>query len=244
MNKKTVIIGATSAIAQAIARQLADQGDNLFLIARNDAHLKMVADDIAVRSQYHCEAMIFDAIDYKKIGECVSAANKALGGIDNVIIVHGVLPDQVACESDFEESVKEFQINATSYIGLATAFADYFKKQKSGTLVLFSSCAGDRGRASNYLYGAAKAAVSIFAAGLRASLYKHNVYVMTVKPGFVDTPMTKDFKKGLLWATPLQVSSRVVKAMHQKKSVVYAPFFWRYILWVIRCLPDKMMRWL
>lgn len=240
MNKTTVIIGATSAIALAMARELAKRGDTFFLIARNQSHLKTVAEDIAIRSQQPCKTMIFDALAYKQADWLVSEAVSALGEIDRVIIAHGLLPDQ--CQWDVEKSVDVFQINATSYIALATAFSNQLKKQQSGMLVLFSSCAGDRGRASNYLYGSAKAAVSIFSEGLRADLYQYGVHVMTVKPGWVDTPMTQSFKKGLLWASPEPVARRVIKAMDQKKSVVYAPFFWRYIMWVIRLLPEGILR--
>jgi len=242
MEKNIVIIGATSAIASAMAKQLADQNHHFFLIARDAQRLQAVAEGVETRSHHPCQTMLFDALDFNQIPHCVSTAVQALEKIDLVIIAHGTLPNQMQCQFDFQKSITEFQINATSYIGIATAFAQQLKKQQSGTMVLFSSCAGDRGRASNYLYGAAKAAIFTFAAGLRASLLQEGVHVMTVKPGFVDTPMTKDFKKGFLWAKPEQIARRVIKAIDRKKPVVYAPFFWRYIMFIIRCLPECMMR--
>jgi short-subunit dehydrogenase len=102
--------------------------------------------------------------------------------------------------------------------------------------------AGDRGRQSNYVYGSAKAAVTAFTSGLRQRLYPKGVRVLTIKPGFVSTPMTAAFKKGVLWATPAKVAADIVRAMDRRSSVIYTPWFWRPIMWVIRSVPETVFR--
>lgn len=242
MSKKIVIIGATSAIAQALGRQFADDQNELFLIARNEAHVKTIAADLAIRSGKPCQFTTFNAENNDGIENCLSSALTALSQIDIAIVAHGTLADQTACQQNVQKALTEFQVNATSYIGLLTVFGYYFEKQKSGSIVVLSSCAGDRGRKSNYLYGAAKAAVSAFSAGLRAHLHASHVHVLTVKPGFVDTPMTQHFKKGFLWAKPDEVAKDMIKAMHSKKAILYTPWFWKYMMLIIKWLPEGMMR--
>lgn len=240
--KKIVVIGATSGIAQAICRQYAEQKNELFLIARNRDHLESLSKDIAIRSGRPCGFALFDAKENQKIEHCLESALAMLSEIDVLVIAHGTLPSQEKCRDNLSEALLEFQINATSYIGLMTLFGNYFRKEKKGSMVVFSSCAGDRGRKSNYLYGATKAAISTFSSGLRASLHSDGVHVMTVKPGFVDTPMTADFKKNFLWASPDKVASAVIKAVECKKSVLYVPRFWSYIMLIIKHLPEFLMR--
>ncbi|MDF1795548.1 MAG: SDR family oxidoreductase [Coxiellaceae bacterium] len=244
MNKKnnTVIIGATSAIAQAIAKQLASAGHQLFLVARNAAHMQTLADDVAIRSQQPCQTFAFDAKSNELYKDCLEQATLALGQIDNVVIAHGTLPNQEDCQQNLAATLQEFQVNATSYIGLMTVFGQHLEQQGAGHLVVFSSCAGDRGRQSNYLYGATKAAISAFSAGLRSRLFKKGISVLTVKPGFVDTPMTQAFKKGFLWAQPDDVAKRVIQAMQNNKAIVYVPGFWRYIMMIIKCIPESLMK--
>ncbi|MDF1761478.1 MAG: SDR family oxidoreductase [Coxiellaceae bacterium] len=242
MSNKTIIIGATSAIAQAMAKQLASAGHQLFLVARNTTHMQTLADDVAVRSQQTCETFTFDANSNELYQDCLTQATASLGHIDNVIIAHGTLPNQDDCQQNLTATLQEFQVNATSYIGLMTVFGQYLEQQGAGHLVVFSSCAGDRGRQSNYLYGATKAAISAFSAGLRSRLFKKGISVLTVKPGFVDTPMTKAFKKGFLWAQPEDVAKHVIQAMQNKKTIVYVPGFWRYIMMIIKCIPENLMK--
>ena len=134
------------------------------------------------------------------------------------------------------------QTNALSIISLLTLIGNRFEAQKSGTICVISSVAGDRGRASNYVYGSAKAMVTTFTSGLRQRLHKSNVSVVTVKPGFVDTPMTSEFKKGLLWAKPSVVAALIVKAIDKKKADVYAPKFWFFLMGIIRLIPSVIFK--
>ena len=138
------------------------------------------------------------------------------------------------------ETLAEIQTNALSTICLITLIANRFEARKSGTICVISSVAGDRGRASNYVYGSAKAMVTAFTSGLRQRLYKSNVSVVTIKPGFVDTPMTSEFRKGLLWAKPTTAAALIVNAIDKKKAEVYVPSYWIWIMKIIKTIPNKV----
>lgn len=237
-----LIIGATSAIAEATARRYAARGARLFLVARDASRLADIAADLKVRGA----ADVGQAtLDVNRVSEHAGVLDQAwllLQNIDVALIAHGTLPDQGACESSVEVALAEFATNGTSTIALMTALAPRLESQRKGTLVVISSVAGDRGRQSNYLYGAAKAAVSTFASGLRQRLAKVGVEVVTIKPGFVDTPMTRAFRKGPLWATPDAVAAGIVRAANRGRSVAYLPWFWRPIMLVIRHIPESIFK--
>lgn len=237
---RVVIIGATSAIAEATARLYAARGAALWLAARDPARLQAIAADLAVRGAASTHAFALDVNDLERHDAMLDAAWQALGGVDVVLIAHGTLPDQADCEASTELALREFATNGTSTIALCNALAA--RLQAGGTLAVISSVAGDRGRASNYLYGSAKAAVSTFLGGLRQRLNRNGVNVLTIKPGFVDTPMTRAFKKGPLWATPAHVAHGIVRAIDRRASVAYLPWFWRPIMFVIRAIPEFVFR--
>jgi len=138
--------------------------------------------------------------------------------------------------------LKEFTTNCASVISLLRILADYFEQQRRGCIAVISSVAGDRGRQSNYVYGAAKGAVTVFLQGLRNRLYKSGVAVVTIKPGTVDTPMTAGMKKGLLFASASSVGQGIYKAMLARKEVVYLPWFWRPIMFIIRSIPEPIFK--
>ena len=156
----------------------------------------------------------------------------AFGGFDVALVAHGVLPDQARERAlGRRDAVASFDTNAASVIALLTLLANRFEAQGSGALAVISSPAGDRGRASNYVYGAAKAAVTVFASGLRNRLHAKGVRVITIVPGFVDTPMTADrSRRAPLWAAPEQVARDIVRALERGFGVVYTPWFWRWIM--------------
>jgi short-subunit dehydrogenase len=129
-----------------------------------------------------------------------------------------------------------------SALSFLTLLANYFEKRGTGTLAAISSVAGDRGRQSNYIYGTTKAALSTFLQGLRNRLSSKNVHVLTIKPGFVDTPMTAHLKRGLLFATPEKVAQDIIRAIAGKKSVLYTPWFWRWIMLAIKMIPETIFR--
>lgn len=240
--QKILIIGATSAIAEASARQWAARGVALFLVGRNAARLETIAADLRVRGAASVGCFVMDATEHTAHPAMLAAVTTALGGIDVALIAHGTLPDQKACESSVELSLREIDSNGISVIALATRLANQFEAQGSGTLAVIASVAGDRGRQSNYVYGAAKGMVSLFLQGLRNRLSKKGVQVLTIKPGFVDTPMTASFKKGALWAQPEDIAHGIVSAIDGKKDVVYLPGFWRLIMLVIRHIPERIFK--
>jgi len=164
------------------------------------------------------------------------------GEVDVVLLAHGTLPDNAACANDPALAVREFNTNGTSTIALMAAAAQRLQAQGHGTLAVISSVAGDRGRASNYLYGSAKAAVTAFASGLRQRLGGSGVNVLTIKPGFVDTPMTQAFRKGPLWASPQAVARGIVHAIERRRAVAYLPGFWWVIMRVITHIPEPLFR--
>jgi len=234
---KVLVIGATSSIAEHCARIWAGRGDTLYLVARNEERLKTMAADLKVRGASQTHTYCIDLNDMDRHAVLLDAAEAAMGGIDTVLIAHGTLSNQKACEQSVEETLAEIKTNALSTISLLTLLANRFEAKQAGTIAVISSVAGDRGRASNYVYGSAKAMVTAFTSGLRQRLHKSNVAVVTIKPGFVDTPMTAEFTKGLLWAKPAAVAATIVKAIDAKKSEVYAPAFWWMVMAVIKMNP-------
>lgn len=240
--KNILIVGATSAIAISTARLLAEQQCHLFLLARNEERLQNVADDLKVRGATQVSTATLDINDLEKHTVVIDNATATLGSIDLLLIAHGTLPDQAACESDATVFSQEFETNATSTIHFLNIIARQFEQQKKGAIAVITSVAGDRGRQSNYVYGAAKAAVSTYLSGLRNRLYKHEVQVLDIKPGFVDTPMTAEFPKGPLWAQPEDIAQGILKGVEKKKDLVYLPFFWRYIMLIIRSIPEFVFK--
>ena len=240
--KRILIIGATSAIAEHCARIWAARGDALHLVARNEQHVQVIASDLKVRGASEVTIYCTDLNGMDKHEELLDVADDELGGVDIVLIAHGTLSNQKSCELSVHETLAEIQTNALSTISILTQIANRFEAKKSGTMCVISSVAGDRGRSSNYVYGSAKAMVTAFTSGLRQRLYKSNVSVVTIKPGFVDTPMTSEFKKGFLWAKPDAVSASIVKAIDKKKSEVYAPKYWRVVMALIIVFPNFVFK--
>ena len=240
MPPRILIIGATSAIARAVARRYAGRRAQLFLIGRRAAALDADADALLVRGAGAVRCAVLDANDHDRHAAVIDQAFAAYGGFDGALIAHGVLPDQAASEQSVAATLASFATNAASVIALLTVLANRFEAQRGGALAVISSPAGDRGRASNYVYGAAKAAVTVFASGLRNRLHTKGVRVITIVPGFVDTPMTADLAKGPLWAAPEQVAGDIVRALERGFGVVYTPGFWRWIMSAIRHIPERL----
>lgn len=236
--KKVLVVGAGSAIAEAVARILAARGDALYLVSRRPERLAILADDLKVRGASAVHTEVLDANNLDEHPAMIGRADATLQQMDTIFIAHGTLSDQKACQDSAAQSLAEIKTNALSVISLLTPVSNLFEKRKAGTIVVISSVAGDRGRQSNYIYGCAKAMVTAFLSGLRQRLSKSGVRVITVKPGFVDTPMTKDFKKGPLWASPEKVAESIVRAMDAGNGEIYAPCFWRLIMFVIRSIPE------
>lgn len=240
--KKILIIGASSSIAEHCARLFAARGDSLYLVARNQEKLNSLQKDLSVRGAVKVSTYIMDANDYKSHSKMLDNAEVTLDGIDTVLIAHGTLSNQKNCEQDVELTIQEINTNGLSTIALLTHIANRFEAKGKGTIAVISSVAGDRGRSSNYVYGSAKAMLTTFTSGLRQRLYKSNVAVVTIKPGFVDTPMTSAFKKGPLWAHPSGVAKAIVSAIDKGHDEVYVPIFWSGIMSIINLIPNWIFK--
>lgn len=243
MNKKIVIFGATSAIAYEIAKIYAQQGYDICLVARDVAKLKILQQDMATRyPSANSMSIQLDINHIEKHQEVLQKILESFKVIDIAIIAHGTLSNQQACENSVDELMQEYQTNCLSYLSLLTLLGNYFEKQQKGSIVAITSVAGDRGRQSNYVYGSAKAAVTAFLSGLRARLSKKGVQVLTVKPGFVDTPMVAHLNKNILFAKPEKVALDISKAISKKKHVIYTPGFWRWIMSIIKLIPENVFK--
>jgi len=241
--KRILIIGATSAIATACARAWASQGASFFLVARNPDKLTQTAADLSARGAGTSHTHALDVTQIDAHPAMLAACIDALGTIDIVLIAHGTLPDQAACERDAALAVQEFSLNATATIALLTLLANQLERQRGGTLAVITSVAGDRGRPSNYLYGSAKAAVSTFSEGLRARLFKAGAHLIDIRPGFVATPMTQGLPlPAPLVAQPDVVAKRILSGIERRRDVLYTPGFWTWIMLIIRSIPGAIFK--
>lgn len=238
--KNIVIVGATSAIAEAVARRWAARGDRLFLVGRNDLRLATTAADLKARGAPLVRTHVMDAIQLDRQSSMLDEATQVLGSLDLILVAYGTLPDQKACESSSEKATDALILNGVSVVVLLQEIARRLEAQGHGTVAVISSVAGDRGRASNAVYGSAKAMVTAAASGLRQRFHGSPVAVITIKPGFVDSPMTASFEKGPLWATPDRIADRLLKACDGPSRTVYVPGFWWLIMLAIRSLPEAL----
>ena len=243
-NKETIVIfGATSAVAQALAKLHAAAGDNLILVARNSDHQESIAADLTVRGAGNVNLITTDLAKTEDHPSLVDQLESLANDINKYYFFYGVLPDQSACEQSWQQTLEALNTNFLSKVSLLGLLANKVEKETNRSLIIVSSVAGDRGRQSNYVYGTSKGALSIFLQGLRNRLHKFNCSVTTVKPGFIDTPMTANFDKGgFLWTNPEKVASDIYKAGMKNKDVVYSPWFWRYIMLIIKFIPERIFK--
>ena len=243
MSQNIILVGAASGIAEAVARRYAEQGARLFLVARNSSKVQVISTDLIARGAKEVKTFVMDANDSDRIPEMLDCAWRDFGSFDAALVAHGTLPDQQRCETDIPYAIAEFRTNAESVIACLTGLAGRFEAQGKGVIAVIGSVAGDRGRASNYLYGAAKAAIDTYASGLRARLLRSGVHVLTVKPGFVATALTAQLKlPELLTASVESVARDIHRAMVKRKDVLYTPWFWAVIMLIIRWMPAMIFK--
>jgi decaprenylphospho-beta-D-erythro-pentofuranosid-2-ulose 2-reductase len=237
--KRIVIVGATSSIAEHCARLWVKEAEvDLTLIARNTDKAKRIAEDLRVRSPRSViRVREADFIDPPAIRQLVDGI-VVEGTVNTVLIAHGSLPDQAICQQDLTTCHEALTVNGISPVLFAEAFAGHMQKTNSGTLAIIGSVAGDRGRKSNYVYGAAKGLVTRYAQGLQHRLAGTGIKVVLIKPGPTDTPMTAHLKQqGGRFANVEDVAERIVKGMNQGEPMIYAPAKWTLIMMIIRHLP-------
>ncbi|MEX2015398.1 MAG: SDR family oxidoreductase [Candidatus Hydrogenedentales bacterium] len=236
-----VILAATSAIARAIANELAARGYALILAARDMEDAEAIAQDLRVRQEAVVYAMQWDAADFDSHAAFVDSCVDRFGGeLEGVVMVSGFQEDQKRAESDWAASKRSIDVNLTGAVSVLNQFANRLEGQGHGFIVGISSVAGDRGRQSNYLYGAAKAGFTTYLEGLRNRLYHVGVHVLTVKPGFVDTKAT--YGEVPFAADPKDVGRAIVLALERRRNVIYVPWFWRYIMLIIRLVPETVFK--
>jgi short-subunit dehydrogenase len=242
MPHRILVLGGTSAIAVAVARELLAPDSQFFLVARSADKLDAVRKDLITRGAAAVTTCVLDLDNTAAHEQMFSDVLRALGSIDLALVAHGVLGDQDEAQSKYPAAEAILHTNFISSVSLITWLANYFETAHQGILAVISSVAGDRGRKSNYVYGASKAALNVFLGGVRNRIDRAGVQVLTIRPGFVSTPMTAHLPQGPLFASPAQVAKGIVKAIAARKDVVYVPAFWRPIMFVIRSVPEFLFK--
>jgi short-subunit dehydrogenase len=238
--QRILILGATSAIASDVARLYAARGASLYLVGRDPSKLSRLVAELAPQVAGHAEA---DFTQTESAAARIDAAIDRLGGLDVAVIAHGLLGDQQATERDYRQAEAVLQANFLSVVSLLIPLANHFETRSTGGhLAVLSSVAGERGRPRNYTYGSAKAALNAYLQGLRTRLWKTGVQVHTIKLGPVDTPMTADHGKNILFATSPRAAKDIVAAIDRGQSEAYVPWYWRPIMEVIRRIPEPLVQ--
>lgn len=237
--KKILILGAGSAIASAYAKLELQAGSKLFLAARSPQKIDFLKNLAAEPGQLKIADFSANETDVKAL---LATTLEFLGEIDCLLIAYGTFRDQKICQSDSKSALLEIEDNFSTQVRWLTEFAAYFEKRKTGSIAVISSVAGDRGRQSNYVYGAAKAGMNAYLSGLRNRLTPLGIHVLTIKPGYVDTPMTDKMPKNILFAAPERVARDIKHAIDTKKDILYTPWFWRWILTAVCLLPERIFK--
>lgn len=241
MNKPVLILGATSAIARGTAAAFAKRGHALYLASRDMDELQRSAADLQLRYGVAVRYGRFDAEATDTHPAFLKHVLEEMGELDGVVLAFGYLGDQMAAR-DFSLGAKVIASNFTGAVSILSECASYFEPRKQGFIIGISSVAGDRGRQSNYVYGAAKGGLTVFLQGLRNRMFHCGVRVITVKPGFVDTAMTFGLPGLFLVASPQDVGERIARTPQKSADVVYLPWFWRYIMLIIQHVPEPIFK--
>lgn len=238
-----VVVGATSAIGRALVTGLADRGHALILAGRARPELERLAADTRLR---HGVPVIVESYQACTVGSGGELAQRTLahgqGHVAGVVLCHGYMPDEAQARVDVEERETTIRINYSASVELLESFAPHMSAGSDSFLCAVGSVAGDRGRPSNALYGSSKGALALYLSGLRARLSDQGVRVLTVKPGYVDSRMTWGLPGLFLVAQPEKVARDILRALDRNRAVVYTPGFWRFVMMIIRCIPDPIFR--
>lgn len=238
--KTVLLLGATSDIGQALADKYAKEGYGVWLAGRNTNHLQDIATDLKIRHEVAVEHYQFDALNYSSHQKFY---NDLPGVPDITICIFGYLGDQEKAEKEWDECENILNTNYVAAVSILNIVANSYEDRSAGLVIGISSVAGDRGRQSNYFYGSAKAGFTVYLAGLRNRLFKHNVHVLTVKPGFVDTKMTEHLDlPAPLTAQPQKVAQAIFKAAKKKKNTLYVLGIWWLIMTIIKSIPEPIFK--
>jgi len=240
--RSVLVLGGLSAIARAAAELHAAEGARLVLAGRGKDRLEEVAADLRLRGAPAVETVDLDLAACDPEREAPRLVAACGGTVDVVLLAYGMLGDQARAETDVGHALAVIDVNFRSAAVWCLVFARLLEAQGAGTLAVIGSVAGDRGRRSNYVYGAAKGGLSLLVQGIAHRLAGTGARAVLIKPGLVDTPMTRGFSKGgPLWSSPERVAAAIHAATRSGPAVVHAPAFWRWIMLVIRNLPDAVM---
>jgi decaprenylphospho-beta-D-erythro-pentofuranosid-2-ulose 2-reductase len=237
-----LILGATSPIARAVGDEFAARGHALCLAARDVDEARRIASDLEIRHGVLAKALAFDARDFDSHPALIDEAQRLVGPLDVALVAFGAMGDQESSQQDFRKARQVIDVNYTGAASLCEAIADKMTHTGNGTIIGITSVAGDRGRASNYIYGSAKGAFTLYLQGLRNRLAHEGVHVLTVKLGFVDTRMTFAMDTSIPVATPEATAAAIVDAADQASDVIYYPHFWRGIMAVIKSIPERVFK--
>jgi short-subunit dehydrogenase len=238
--KRILVLGGYSGIAQEVLNVLAKQNTKLYLVGRDESKLQIIKQHLEAIGNSEVYIELADLKQFEHHEQILQNAIQTLKGLDLLFVCYGILPSQKELEASPAKSLDNYMVNAFSTISFVSLAANYFEKESRGTIAVVTSVAGDRGRKSNYFYGSAKACVDVFLEGLRHRLYGKNVKVITIKPGVVDTPMTMNLERKMLVSSPKTVAKDVIRALESKKPVFYTPWFWKYIMFVVKLLPRSI----
>jgi decaprenylphospho-beta-D-erythro-pentofuranosid-2-ulose 2-reductase len=239
---RVLVLGATSAIAIGTMRPLAARGARFYLVARSKDKLTAVASDLLTRGAAAVATRVMDLDDTDAHTAMLADAEKNLEKIELALLAHGILGDQDKAQATYAAAEAILRTNFLSAVSLITWLANYFEGSRQGTLAVISSVAGDRGRKSNYVYGASKGALNIFLDGVRNRIDRSGVHVLTIKPGFVATPMTAHLPQNALFAHPSAIGQGILHAIATGKDVAYVPRIWGLIMFAIRSVPNFIFK--
>ena len=239
--KKIVILGATSGMIQPLLRRMAERGKEMLLVARSQERLDVLRSDLLARGSPNVVTFQADLVELQEL--VLAFAKECFSGFDTLLLSYGTMLDQSACQIEPEHATREFQANLVSPVAMLTLFGRYFESRSSGTIAVITSVAGDRGRRSNYVYGAAKGGLSIFLQGFRSRMHTFGVRVLTIKPGPVATSMTADMPNLRLLAAPEVVAADIYRALENPRTdVIYTPGYWRWLMGVVRIIPERAFK--
>ncbi|MCB0320434.1 MAG: SDR family oxidoreductase [Bdellovibrionales bacterium] len=237
-----VIFGATSLIAEHVARLFAERRHSIILVARDNEKLQVLSQDLLSRGASSVVTHVVDLADVNNLEQAFGDIVQHEKQVGCILVAHGVLPDQEAVQDDLAAILASWSVNFQSPMMLSVMATRYFEARGKGTLAVITSVAGVRARKSNYVYGAAKGALSLFLQGLRNRYGKTDIDVIDIRPGFVDTPMTAHLKKGPLFASAEDVAKGIVQAIDRRQEIIYLPWFWRPIMFIISSIPEKLFK--
>lgn len=243
--KTILILGANSAMARATARLLAGPETQLLLagLERELPDIEKTAADLELRGRGPKPLVFpFDGDRIEAHAGFLQGVLAKAGELDGVYLFFGRMPAQDAAQRDFRLAYAMLMTNYVGAVSILERVAEHLESRRRGLIVAVSSVAGDRGRQSNYLYGSSKGGLTIYLQGLRNRLAKTGVRVLTVKPGMVDTPMTKDMKKGILFCQPEAIADGIMKGVRKKKDAIYVPGYWYWIMLIIRMIPERIFK--